>query len=146
MTALLNQNRVAAVFGENVHPIPDAADDGGADEDRFEFSGAGAREEFVSRRHRADGTIDLPSVGIAFDRDINETEARLPRRGNVGRHQDRAGAGAEQGVPSGEPDEWIQQAFLANELQHSRTFPAGDNEPFDDVELLGATDENGVGA
>ena len=146
MTALLNQNRVAAVFGENVHPIPDAADDGGADEDRFEFSGAGAGEEVVSRRHRADGTIHLSPIGIAFDRNINETEARLPRRGDVGRHQDGTGAGAEQGVPCGEPDEWIQQTFLANKLQHGRTFSAGDNEPFDDVELLGATDENGVGA
>ena len=102
--------------------------------------------EVVSRRHRADGTIHLSPIGIAFDRNINETEARLPRRGNVGRHQDRAGAGAEQGVPRGERDEWIEQPFLADELQHGRTFPAGNNEPFDKVKLLGATDENWVGA
>ena len=146
MTALLNQNRVAAVFGENVHAIPDTPDDGGADEDRFEFSGTGAGEEFTSRRHRADGTIDLPSVGIAFDRDINQTEARLPRGGNVGRHQDGTGAGAEQRVPRGERDEWIEQPFLGDQFQHGRTFPAGDDEPFDEIELLGATDENGVGA
>ena len=146
MTTLLNQNRVAAVFGENAHPLPDAADDGRADEHRFEFSGAGAGEEVVSRRHRADGTIDLPSVGIALDRNINQTEARLPRRGDVGRHQDGTGAGAEQGVPRGEPDERIEQPLLADELQHGRTFPAGNNKPFDKVKLLGATDENGVGA
>ena len=146
MTTLLNQNRVAAVFGENVHPIPDAPDDGGADEDRFEFSGAGAREEFFSRRNAADRTIHLSPIGIAFDRNVNESEARLPRRHNVGRHQDRAGAGPEQGALSGERDEWIQQAFLTHKLQHGRTFPARDNEPFDDFELLGATDENRIGA
>ncbi len=146
VTALLNQNRVAGVFGENMHPTPDTADDGGADEDRFELPGASAGEEFASRRHRTDGAIDLPSVGIAFDRDINQTETRLPRRGNVSRHQNRAGAGAEQGAPCSKPDKRIQQPFLVDELQHGRAFPARDDEPFDEVKLLRATDENGVGA
>ena len=146
MTVLLNQNRVAAIFGEDVHPISDTPDDGGSDEDRLEFSRTNAREEFVTRRNAADRTIHLSPVGIPFDRNINEAEGRLPRRGHVGRHQDRAGAGPEQGALSGERDEWIQQVFLTNEFQHGRTFPSRNNEPFDEVEFLGATDENGVGA
>ena len=51
-----------------------------------------------------------------------------------------------RGCRRGEPDEWIEQPFLGDQFQHGRTFPAGNDEPFDEIELLGATDENGVGA
>ena len=122
---------------EDFDAFADVLDFGGADEDHFD--GRGAEETL------ADGAVDLASVGVAADADVEGAEAWLLGILDLGGEQDGAGAGAEGGLGV---DEIFQlgEAFFAEKFQERAGFAAGDDEAVDGVELLGLFDEDDFGA
>ncbi len=84
----------------------------------------------------ADGAVDLASVSVAADADVEGAEASLRGIFDFGGEQDGAGAGSEGGLGV---DEFFQlgEACFAKEFEESAGFAAGDDEPIDEVELLG---------
>jgi hypothetical protein len=73
----------------------DAPDDRRADEHRLQLARARCASRIrlgVEHHHAA---VDLPAVGVALHGDIHQPQALLRRVGDLGGHQDGAGAGAE---------------------------------------------------
>ena len=110
---------------------------GGADEDHFERSDS----EFAF----ADGAIELASVGVAADADVDGAEAGLLGVFDFGRQQDCAGAGAEGGLQAHELLQ-LFEAFLPQQFQERSGLASGDDEAVDFVELLGLFYEHNFGA
>src|SRR5947208_1549425 len=102
MAALLEQNGVAGVTSEDAHIVPRAADDGRADEDGLELAGRGALFEGGLGGDFGDAAIDLATVAVALDRDIDEAEAFLRRAGDFVGHEDGAGTGSEDRLTAAE--------------------------------------------
>src|ERR1700693_968221 len=102
MLALLDQDGVALVAGEDARLRSDAADYGGADEDGFHFPGMGASGEFGLGGEACHTAVDLAAAGVALAADVHQGEALLLRMGDAGGKQDGAGAGAEDGAAASE--------------------------------------------
>ena len=93
----------------------------------------------------ADGAVDLASVGVAADADIECAEAYLLRILNFFRQQDCTGAGTEGWLL---PHELLEpfESGSTKELEECAAFASGDDEAVDRVELLGLLDEHNLGA
>src|SRR6202043_2569848 len=89
----------------------------------------------------ADGAVDLASVGVAADSDVERAEAFLRGILHFGCEQDRAGTGAESwfGV-----DELLQlfESGVAEKFEERAGLATWDDESIDSVELLGLLDED----
>ena len=144
-SSLPDGDGVGAFGGEDFDAFADALDFGGADEDHFErracrFAGE-VSEEFTF----ADGAVDLASVGITANADVERPEAGLRGIFDFGGEQDRPGAGAEGGLEADELFELFESGF-AEELQESAGLAAGNDEAVDLVKLLRLFDEQDFGA
>ena len=128
---------IVPLCGEDFYAFADVLDFGGTDEDHFD--GRGAEEAL------ADGAVDLASVGVAADADVEGAEAFLLGILDFGGEQDGSGAGAEGGLGV---DEILQlcEAFFAEKFQECAGFAARDDEAVDGIELLGFFDEDDFGA
>ena len=138
-----DRNIIFAFGGDDFDGISYALDFGGADEDHFEW-----RWFFIERAlHEptfADGAVDLASVGVAADADVECAQAELFGILYFGRKQDCAGAGAEGGFGVDEVFE-LFESFFSQQLQERAGFSAGDDEAVDGVELLGLFDQDDFG-
>jgi len=142
---------IAALGSNDLYAFAYVCDFGGADEDHFEwgFAEGGvmrvarviARQEFAL----ADGAVDLASVGVAADADVEGAEAFLLWILHFGGEQNCAGAGAEGGFGV---DEFFQlgESFIAEEFQERAGLTAWDDQAVDGVELLGLFNEHDFGA
>src|SRR5208283_1113110 len=103
--------RIGAFSGEDFHAGTDAFNFWGADEDHFERR----RSELAVRRAQEfafpDGAVELASIGVAADADVDRAEAGLFRIFNLRRKQDCAGASAEGGFPSHELFQLFEAIF-----------------------------------
>ena len=135
--SLADSDGIVPFCGEDFDAFADVLDFGGTDEDHFD--GGGAEEAL------ADGAVDLASVGVAADADVEGAEAFLLGILDLGGEEDGAGAGAKGGLGV---DEIFQlgKAFFAEKFQERAGFAAGDDEAVDGIELLGFFDEDDFGA
>src|SRR5215813_9247148 len=99
---LFYQHWITIISGKHFGLWTDAANNRSADEDGFQFSRRSPLLEFIGGVDLHYAAIDLAAVSIAFDSDIHQAEALLRRAGNLVRHQDGAGAGAEHRFPPAE--------------------------------------------
>src|ERR1700723_3067851 len=144
-SSLPDRDWVGTFSGYDFDGRADAFDFRGADENHLQWG----RCEFVVKRAEkfafADGFIELASVGVAADGDVDCAEARLLWIFDFRGQQDRAGAGAEGWLHA---DELLQlfEALFPQQFQERTGFAAGDYEAFDRVELLGLFYEHHFGA
>ncbi len=128
---------VTAFRGEDFHAFTDMLDFGSADENHLQ---RGIAEETL-----ADGAVDLASVGVAADTDVDGAEAFLLRILDFGGQKDCAGTGAEGGLGM---DELFQlfESGVAQQLQEGARLAARDHEAVDCVKFLGFLDQHNLGA
>src|SRR5262245_26361014 len=88
-SALADENGIGAVGGQHLNIVSCADDLRSADKDHLQ----GLRAEFGFGM--LDGTLKLPSVGIAADTDIEHTQRLLRRILDLFGQKDGSGTGAE---------------------------------------------------
>jgi hypothetical protein len=137
-SSLPDGDRICAFGGHDLNAFSDVLDLGGADEDHFE------RRTFevpLNQSAFADGAVDLASVGVAADADVERAQPFLMRIFYFGGQQDRARAGAESRLGV---DKLLQllESCVAEKLQKCAGLPAGDHQAVDVVELLGLLDQH----
>jgi len=91
-----------------------------------------------------DGAVDLASVGITADADIQGAQARLSWVFDLGREQDCARAGAEGWFRLHELLK-LFESLLPQKFEESARLAARDNEALDLIELIGLFDEHDFG-
>src|SRR5450759_2739635 len=87
-----------------------------------------------------DGGIDLASVSVAADRNVNRIEALLMRVLDLFGQHDRSGAGAESRLGLHEGAQF-SEGFIAEKLQKSARFAPRNDQAIDVVELLRFADQ-----
>ena len=132
---LADEDGVFFTGGEGFDSWAGAADAWGADEDHLEWA---AGEFGVGVE---DGGVDLASVGVAFDCDVEGVEGLLRGVGDVFGEEDDSGAGAEGGSGVDEGLEDVEEAALLEEFEHRGGLSAGHDEAVDAFEVRGETDE-----
>src|SRR5208337_3910914 len=111
--SLADGYRIFAFGGEDFHAGADALNLRGADEDHLE---RGASQLSLNQVAFPYGAVELASIGVAADADVDRAEAGLFRIFNFRRKQDCAGASAEGGFPSHELFQ-LFEAIFAQEFQ-----------------------------
>ena len=128
---------IAAFGGQDFNAFSDMLDFGSADENHLQW---GIAEETL-----ADGAVDLASIGVAADANIEGAEASLLRILYFCGEENCAGAGAKGGLGVNEFFQLFESA-VAQELQERARLAAGDHEAVNGVEFLGFSDEHNFGA
>ena len=149
--SLPNDDRVGVFGSEDIDAVADVDDLGSANEDHFKrrlaqggvlgIAGVGGSDELAF----ADGAVDLASVGVAADADVEHAEPALGRVLDFGGKQNGSGAGAEGGTGEGEVLELVE-AGIAEEFEERAGFASGDDEAVDLVKLFGLADEQDLAA
>src|SRR6202041_14228 len=93
----------------------------------------------------ADGAVDLASVGVAADTNIECAQAGLLRIFYFGREENRAGAGAERGLDVNKFLE-LCETIISQQFQERAGLTSRDNEAVNTVELLGLFDQHNFSA
>jgi len=146
-SSLPDDNRVGAFGCEHFDTVAEVNNFGCADENHFEgrvaqggvvrIAGGDMSEEPAF----PDGAVDLASVGVAADADVERAEAGLRGILDFFGEQDGARAGSEGGLGVNELLELFESG-VAEKLEESAGLAAGDDEAVDLVELLGLLDEH----
>jgi hypothetical protein len=135
--SLLNRYRILPFCSEDFDAFADVLAFRGANENHFD--GRCAEEAF------ADGAIDLASVGVAADSDVEGAQAFLIGILYFGGKEDGSGARAKSGLGANEVLQFSESLF-AKQFEERAGFAARDDESVDGVELLGLFDEDNLGA
>jgi hypothetical protein len=139
---LLDQDGQTFGTPKYAHSLTYAADDRSANENHFDRIAA----QFGAFAC-PDRAIDLPSVGVALDGDIEQAEVLLGRRQNVCGQQNRSGARAKDGFACRrEIADACSHAFKLKELEHRGAFTTRHDEAVDPLKLLGMSDKTGGNA
>jgi len=132
-SSLPNRYRIFAFGGEDFHAGADALNLWRTDEDHFERR---ASQLSLNEFALTDGAVELASVGVATDADVDRAEAGLFGIFDFRRQQDCARAGTKGWFHSDELFEFFE-AFFSQQLQKCARFTSGDHEALDFVELFG---------
>ena len=133
--AFFDQNGRAIAGSEDLNVGTDPGDARRADEDHLE------RTAGKGGRGRENGGVDLPTIGVALDRDVEGAEGSLSWVLDVLRKQDAAGAGSEGGMVADEVGEGIVESVAFQVSQEGGGLAAGDDEAVEAGELIRAADE-----
>src|SRR5664279_1930461 len=137
--SLPHQHRIAAALGQNFYAIADPFNTRRADENHLHRIDAELGDGFKNRR------IDLTTVTVALDGNVNRVEPFLFGVRDLFREQDRAGARAEGRFSVDELVEFGEKV-LTQQFQKCARLAAGDNKAINLVELLGLAHEYDGGA
>jgi hypothetical protein len=124
---------IVAFSGKDFYVLADVLDPGRADENHF--GGLAAEFAFANR------AVNLATVGIAADADVEHTQSFLLRILDFVGEEDSASAGTERGFHAHELFQLFESGF-AEQFQKRARFTAGDHQAVDFVELLGLPDEH----
>jgi len=136
MATLLSEDGISVIGGEHLNGGAGGADDGSANEDRFEVPEGG--------REIDDAGIELAAVGVALDFDIHEPERLLFRGGDVRREEDGSGAGAEDGLGLAVSAERLKEIFAMEDFEHGGAFASRQDEAVGRVHFSGGADLDGL--
>src|SRR5271166_1627609 len=126
--ALADQNRIFAFGCDHFDACAYAFDFGSADE--YHFYG------LVEKSSLTDRAVDLASVGVAADRDVERTKAGLFRIFNLGGEQDASGAGSKSWLRLHEISQ-PRESFFTEQLEECSRLASGNDEAVEVVQLLG---------
>ena len=143
--ALADGNGIGAFSGEDFDAFADTLNFRGADENHFEGRFGGLVGKAGEQLALADGAVDLASVSVAADADVEGAESGLRGIFDLGGEQDGAGAGAEGRFEADELFELFESG-LAEEFEEGAGLASGNDEPINVVELLWLFDEHNLGA
>ncbi len=121
---------------------PHAFDLGCADEYHFDRT---LLQVLLDKSAFTNGTVELTTVSVAADADVNRTEARLLWVFYVGRQQNRARASPKRGLRGDEVFQLFESSF-AQQLEKRSRLAAGDDQAVDVIQLLGPFDEHNFSA
>jgi hypothetical protein len=125
--SLSDNNRIGAFGGEDFYAFSDVFDLRGAYEDHFQ--GGDSEQSF------ADRAVDLASVGVAPDPNVESSESFLLWILYLGGEQDCSGTGSKGRLDANELLE-LFESFFAEKFQESAGFSTWNDEAVDMVELL----------
>ena len=130
--SLADGDRIGAFGGEDFYAFSDVFDFRGAYEDHFQRGN--------SEQALADRAVDLASVGVAPDADVEGAESFLLRVLYLGGEQDCSGTGSERGL---DPNELLElfESFFAEKFQEGAGFSTWNDQSIDLVELLWLFDQ-----
>jgi hypothetical protein len=143
---LAYEDREAVAAGKGFDLRAGAGDARSADEDHLEW----AAGEFGGGGE--DSGVDLATVGVAFDGDVEGAEGGLGGMLDVFGEEDSAGAGSEGRDGLDEGGEGIEEAVALEELEHGGGFASGNDEAIDaglafgGEELVRSADQFGLDA
>lgn len=142
--SLLDENREAVSFGENLDFGADGGDAGSANEDALKrrLFGRGRNRNI----ERQNGGVALIAVGIALDCDVQDAEAALRGMGDLPGEEDGSGTGAEYGLAPGKVRECVEKVVAVKEPEHRGGFAAGQNQPVQFGKPLGCFHQRRRGA
>src|SRR5579871_1174852 len=140
-SSLPDGDRICAFGRQDLDSVADVRDLWGADKDHFQGSSVLFPFEIVKELALADGAVDLASVGVAADADVEGSKAGLRGIFDLFREEDGTGAGAECGFEADELLELLESGF-AEKFEEGAGFASGDDQPVDFVELLWLFDED----
>jgi hypothetical protein len=125
--SLADSDRIGAFGGEDFYAFSDVFDFRGAYEDHFQRG--------VPEQTFADRAVNLASVGVASDTDVESPESFLLRIFYLGSKQDCSRAGSERGL---DPNELFElfESFFAEKFQEGAGFSTWNDQSIDLVELL----------
>ena len=144
-SSLPDSDGVRALGGENLHAFSHVGNFRRTDEDHFQGGLVTLAFEIADKLTLSDGAVDLASVGIAADADVERAKTVLSGVFNFFGEEDRTGAGAESWLGSYKIFQFVESSF-AEEFQKCARFAARDDEAVDVVELLRLFDEHDFGA
>src|SRR5579859_248078 len=110
-SSLPNGYRIGAFGGEDFDAFADALDFRGADEHHLEGRSRGIVGEIGEEFPFADGAVDLTSVGVAANADVESSKSGLRRIFDFGGEQDCSSAGAEGGLEANKLFELFESGF-----------------------------------
>src|SRR5580704_11491352 len=137
--ALAHYYRVAACTCQNFDLRPSLLDARGTNENHLHWAAGESGFSFT------DGTVELPSIGVAPNTNVEHAQAGLIGIGDFAGEHDGASAGAEGGLETNEIAQ-SSKTFRAEDFQEGPRLAAGNHEAVDLVELLGLADEDHLGA
>ncbi len=135
--SLAHGNGIAAFRGDHLDARSHTLDFRGADEDHF--SGRAGKYSLPDR------AVDLASVGVAADGDIESAQSRLGWILDLAGQQDCPGAGSERGLDA---DKLVQflESKLAEKLEEGAGLASGNDQAVDLFKLFRLFDEYNFGA
>lgn len=144
-SSLPDGHGVGAFGGENFDAFTDVRDFRSTDEDHFQRRLGKLAVEIAKKFPLADGAVELPSIGIATDADVEGAETSLRGILHFFGQKDCAGAGTESGL---KPDEMLElfESGLTEKLEEGAGFPSRNHEAVDGLELFGLPDKHDFGA
>ncbi len=140
-SSLPDGDGVGAFGGEDLHAFSHMGNFGRADEDHFQWGLVEFAFEIADKLALADGAVDLASIGVAADADIEGAKPVLCGIFNFFGEKDSPGAGAESRLEANELFKLFEAGF-AKKLQKSARFATRDHEAVNVVELLRLFDEH----
>src|SRR5580658_5523197 len=123
MSALFDQHRVPFILCQNPYARTGTPDYRGPDEHRFHVTGARTLLKIGVRMNSCHPAVDLPSISIALDSEIDDAEAFLGRLQHFLREKNRSRARAEYRLLAREHAQRFFEVHEVQELQHGRAFP-----------------------
>jgi len=140
-TSLPDDDRICSFGGEHLDAFADFLNFWCTDENHFDRRFGTLAFEIAQEFSLTDRAVDLPSVRIAADADVEGAESMLARILYLGGEQNRPGAGAERGL---EADELLEllEPFVSEQLQEGSRLTSRDDQAIDLVQLLGLLDEH----
>jgi len=142
--SLPNYDRVSAFGSKDLDAFADVGNLRSADEDHFERRILELPFQIAYKFAFADGAVDLASVGVAPDMDIESAKPRLLRILDFFCQENGASTGAEGGLPSNELLQFLESS-LAEEFKKGSGLPSGNDETIDLIKLFGLLDEHDLG-
>jgi len=88
--ALADDHRIVALGGQNFHTFANALDLWRPDENHFDGG--------IAKQALSDGAVDLASVGVAANADVDCAQAQLSRIFDFLGEENCAGTGSERGL------------------------------------------------
>src|SRR6201993_3387401 len=144
-SSLLDGDGIGSFCGEHFDAISDVGNLRRSDEDHLKRRGGEAAFEIAQEFSFADGTIDLASVGVAADADVEGAESGLRRVLHFGGEKNRASAGSEGRFGADELFELFETA-RTEQFEEGARLASGNDEAVERIELLGFFDQHNFGA
>ena len=122
--SLPEKNGIPLPFLQNFNPFPNPCDARSPDK----------------RPQRGIKTLQLTTIGIAFNRNIDQIQGSLSRRMNLFREKNRSCTRPENfSTPQGKRLNGLFDPGPLHQLQHRRRLSAGKNEGITSIDLIGET-------
>lgn len=131
--ALANDHRIIALGGQNLHAFANALDFWRADEYHL--------DRHIAKQALSNGAVNLTSVSVATDSDVECTQAELPGIFHFFGKQDCTGTGAKGRLQAHEIFQLLKTC-VAKEPEERAGLTAWDDKAVDLIELLRLLDQH----